>query len=66
MTQGFILFKSSRNKTAVDLLHKDVRDNSNTEEEVEEPEEVEDHEDPPWQDTDTWGEHPTIKNKEGR
>ena len=66
MTQGFILFKSGRNKTAVYLLHENVRDNPNTEEQVEEPEEVEDHEDPPWQNTDTRGEYPTRRNKEGR
>lgn len=66
MTQGFILFKSGRNKTVVDLLHEDVGDDSNAEEQVEQPEEVEDAEDAHWQDRDTWTEYPTRKNKEGR
>ena len=66
MTQGFILFKSGNYKTVAHLLHEDVRDDSDSEEQIDEPEEVEDGEDIPGQDTDTWSEHPTIKSKEGR
>ena len=54
------LFKSRANKTVENLLHEDVRDDTDADEEVKEPEHVEYEEEPAWQDTCTRSDNPTT------
>ena len=54
------LFKSRANKTVENLLHEDVRDDTDADEEVKEPEHVENEQEPARQDTCSRSDGPTT------